>query len=135
MCRRLIALVALLVLAGCTLTAAEPAPPPPANRIEFVVPANNVRIPEGTELIIQLVAQDPKGVARVQLVVDESPHLEAKPVDQLTVPVFVVDMNWLAEGAGRHSMTAISYLADGSISAAEIISIEVEGAEATEEAS
>jgi hypothetical protein len=127
--RSLIALV-MLALAGCNLSANTPAPTPPASRIEFVTPANNVIVPAGQEVIIELIAQDPAGVARVQLLVDDLPHLEATPVAEPSVPVFVVDMNWLAEGVGRHGMTAVSYRANGSISATESIVVEVADATA-----
>jgi hypothetical protein len=130
--RCLIPLLAL-ALAACNLAATEPAPTLSPNRIEFITPSNNVQVAEGTELIIELVAHDPIGVARVQLLVDDLPHLEAAPIDAPTVPVFVVDMNWLAEGEGRHGLTAVSYRADGSFSATESIIVVVEAtAEATE---
>lgn len=135
--RALIALVALVALAGCNLTAADSITPTPSDRrIEFVFPASGVIVPEGEEVLIQLLAQDPAGVARVQLMVDDLPHLEATPVDAPTVPVFVVDMNWLASRAGLHGMTAVSYRADGSFSATRSILVEVEAAaEATDEGS
>jgi len=128
----LIVLVAAL-LVGCNLAAVEPTPTLPPNRIEFITPTNNFRVNEGTELIIQLVAHDPDGVAEVELLVDGQTHQTATPVDAPTAPVFVVDMNWLAEGVGLHSMTAASYRANGRFSATTIINVEVIAADATEE--
>ena len=82
----------------------------------------------GTDLQIQLLAQDSQGIARIELSVDGQPHQTAAPVDSETVPVFTVDMNWLAEGIGFHSLQAVAYRADGSASDPVTINVNVTAA-------
>lgn len=119
-------LVALL-LCGCNLVGQDAAPTatPEIPTVEFQFPTNNVAVVSGTDLQIQLIAQDSQGIARIELSIDGQPHQTAAPVDSETVPVFTVDMNWLAEGIGLHSLQAIAYRLDGSASNAALINVNV----------
>lgn len=122
--RRTAALVviALLTLAACSINAPVP---PDIPQVQFLFPMDGVSVTAGTDLQIGLVAQDAEGVARIELLVDDVPHQEATPVDSPAVPLFTVDMNWLARGGGRHALTAIAYRADGTASDPAIIRVDV----------
>jgi hypothetical protein len=108
------------LLCSCNLIAGTltPTPLPNIPVIQFQYPANDSTIVEGTDVQIQLLAQDAtgEGVARVELTVDDLPHQEGIPLISSAVPVFTVEMNWLAEGIGLHSMSAIAYRSDGTSS-------------------
>jgi hypothetical protein len=121
----------MLVLSACNLSNFEPTATPEVNvpLIEFVFPANNTVVVEGTDVQIQLLAQDPRGVgvARVELYVDDVKVSEAVPEVSAAVQVFTVNMNWLAEGIGFHALSAIAYRPDGTLSDPMIIRVEVIG--------
>jgi hypothetical protein len=120
--------IAALVLAACNLQQGTPSPLPTPDTpsIEFLSPVNGSTVYEGTDLTIDLVARDNgEGIARVQLLVDDLPHQEGAPVNTIAVPTFTVTMNWLAEGTGFHSLTAVAYRTDGTASPPTMISIQV----------
>lgn len=118
--------LALSVLA-CNLGVSAPITPlPELPAVRFQFPANNSRVVEGTDLQIQLVAEDRGiGIARVQLLIDTIPHQEGTPVESSAVPIFAVDMNWLAQGTGNHTLTAIAFRPDGTSSEEETIIVQV----------
>lgn len=93
-------------------------PTPSLPAISFLAPQMDAVYAQGDEIIITLVAEDRAGtgVARVELLVDDTPHQEALPEVSAAVPVFTVEMNWLAQGLGLHAMTAIAYRLDGTAS-------------------
>ncbi|MEP7294242.1 MAG: Ig-like domain-containing protein [Chloroflexota bacterium] len=123
-------LIAALLLCACNLTQGEVIPPTPSiPTVEFQFPTNNVAVVSGTDLQIQVLAQDAVGVARIELAVDGQPHQTAAPVDSETVPVFTVDMNWLAEGVGFHSLQATAYRLDGTSSDPVLINVNVTAAQ------
>lgn len=108
--------LAAVILAGCNLSQGTPTPlpTPDAPLVEFRFPPNNSTVVDGTDLTIELLATDAgAGVARVQLFVDDLPHLDGQPQIAVSVPTFAVTMNWLAQGIGQHSLTAIAYRLDG----------------------
>ncbi len=125
---RRIALVGLLVLCACNLITQTATPTPSVPTVSFMFPANNVAVVEATDLQIQLLAQDPVGIARVELNVDGSLHQSATPVEAAAVPVFTVDMNWLAEGVGLHALEAVAYRLDGTASTPTLINVNVTAA-------
>lgn len=110
-------LVLVLVLAGCNLSntpQATPSPTPALPTVQFLYPANESTVTEGTDMEIQIMAADTGiGVARVELYVDDELVNEHGPDISAAVPTFTVLMNWLASGQGRHSLTAIAYRPDG----------------------
>jgi len=83
--------------------------------VRFTSPAADAVISEGDEVTIALLTQDSDGtgVARVALSIDDRPHQEAVPVISAAVPIFTVEMNWLAHGIGLHALTATAYRLDG----------------------
>lgn len=116
------------LLAACNLQSSPNTPPPTPDipTVQFQFPPNNSSVIEGVDLTIELVAQDGgAGVSRVELLIDDQPHQEAKPEVNITVPTFTVTMNWLAQGLGSHSLTAIAYRTDGTASDAEVIIVDV----------
>jgi len=108
-----------VMLAGCNLRTANsptntPLPTPDIPRVRFVFPDNNSNVLEGTDLAVELLAEDSgAGVAKVQLVVDEVLQGEGKPEIAPAVPAFSAKIHWTATGVGMHSLTAIAYRADG----------------------
>jgi hypothetical protein len=119
-------MIVLIAVSGCSLsnTATEA---PTALTVEFIYPANNLSIVEGTDLQIQLAARAPdgKGVARIELRVDGELVRTAVPVEAAAVPVFVAEMNWLTAGIGLHALEAVAYDADGSTSTPKLLRINV----------
>ena len=121
-------IVVALALAACNLQQGTPTllPTADAPAVEFLSPVNGSSVFAGTDLTIELVARDAgAGVARLQLWIDDLPHQEGAPVENTAVPTFTVTMNWLAEGIGFHSLTAIAYRPDGTASPPTIISVQV----------
>jgi len=124
-------LVLALLASGCTLIGESipTTPTPDRPTVTFLYPPNNAQVFEGTDLTIELLAQDDTaGIERVELFLDDisdEPLRTARPVDNATVPVFRVEMNWLASGIGRHQLTARTYRLDGTPSDEETILIEV----------
>lgn len=125
---RRVLILLVLVLSACNLQQGPPTSIPTldAPAVEFLSPVNGSSVIEGTDLTIELVARDAGvGVARVELLVDDVSHQEGEPVDSDAVPTFTVIMNWLAEGLGFHSLTAVAYRPDGTASQPTVISIQV----------
>jgi hypothetical protein len=126
---RLILLVVVLLLgSACNLSTTPPTaiPTPDLPRVEFQQPANGATIVEGSELTIDLVATDARaGIVRIELLVDDLPYREGTTENGLPVPTFHVLLNWLAQGVGRHVLTAIAYRPDGTPSDEMRILIEV----------
>jgi len=121
-----------IVMTGCTLVGEQipltPTPDLPA--VSFRFPENNAQVFENAELPIELLATDnSQGISRVELYVDAltdgEPYRTATPLESETVPVFTARMNWLAQGVGRHQLTAVAYRADGIQSDEQILVVEV----------
>jgi hypothetical protein len=132
----LVLLLALmgLALAACNLSATgQPATataPPDRPVAEILFPANNARVYEGTDLLVDIVARDAgAGVARLILLVDGEPLNDASPTEAETVPVFRAEMNWIARGLGMHVLSTIPYRLDGTRGDEVTIVIEVVEAE------
>ena len=126
--RHVMLIVLLAATAACHLQAGTPTPYPTPDvpSVSFQSPANNDSFPEGTDLTIALLAEDPGvGVSRVELLVDDVHYRDGNPEISAAVPVFTVTLNWLAEGVGYHSLTAIAYRPNGAASRQETIIIEV----------
>ena len=56
---------------------------------------------------------------------DEALINERGPDISAAVPLFTVNMNWLAQGQGRHTLSAIAYRPDGTSSDVETILVNV----------
>jgi Bacterial Ig domain len=124
-------LLAMALMCACNLTTQPITPTPAIPTVSFEFPANNVSIVEGTDLQIQLLAEDVIGIAHVELRVDDQAHQDGKPLEAASVPVFTVDMNWLAEGVGLHSLQATAFRLDGTASTPVLININVTAASPT----
>jgi len=126
--RWMVIILAALSLSACNLSnqPATAVPTPDLPRVQFQSPVNESTVYEGTDLDIQILAEDSGiGIAHVELLADEQHVQDARPEISAAVPVFTVDMNWLAEGIGRHSLTAIAYRPDDTPSDPAIIIIQV----------
>lgn len=128
--KHILALLCLLALAGCNLdfsgATLTPFPTPDIPRVRFLYPENNAAVVEGAELRIEVLAEDPgAGVARVELLVDDVFLREGRPEISASVPTFTVTFNWLAQGIGRHSLSAVAYRLDGAASAPTTILVQV----------
>lgn len=126
--RKLLILIVVLV-AGCNLTnevIPTGTPPPPMPEVRFLYPANEATVVEGTDLDIELLASDEGiGIARVEFLVDDEVVNERGPDVSAAVPLFTVRMNWLANGQGRHTLSAIAYRPDDTASDVETIIVNV----------
>ena len=120
-------LLFICLLSACNLIAGTltPTPVPNIPTIEFQYPANDSTVAQGVDVQIQLLAQDAigDGISRVELLVDDQPHQEGVPLISRAVPVFTVEMNWLAESVGLHSLSAVAFRADGTSSVPTTIRI------------
>lgn len=126
--RRVFLWICIGLLSACTLTDSPPTltPTPDLPSVSFQFPENRSQVFEGTDLTLDLVARDnTQGIARIELLVDTQPLQEATPIGGEAVPVFRVEMNWLAQGIGNHILTATAYRADGTPSDETNIVLEV----------
>ncbi len=64
-------------------------------------------------------------MAKVELRVDDQPLQNASPVESDAVPLFTVEMNWLAEGVGLHILQATAFRLDGTPSNPALINVNV----------
>lgn len=112
-----------LLLGSCNLRQANaptdtPYPTPDIPRVRFMFPDNNSNVLEGTDLAVELLAEDSgTGIARVQLAVDDVLQGEGKPEVAPSVPAFSAKIHWIATGVGLHSLTAIAFRENGQASA------------------
>jgi hypothetical protein len=127
---RFIVVLLLICLSGCNLGAAAVTQTPPATpdipQVIFNAPTNNARVFEDTLLDIDLVATDnSQGVVKVEFYVDgellETAESEEGPVK----PIYRVAMNWLTQGVGNHTLSALAYRANGTRSEEAVIVLEV----------
>ncbi|TVR24285.1 MAG: hypothetical protein EA396_01965 [Anaerolineaceae bacterium] len=111
---------------ACNLTASAPPPTPDLPTVRFVAPANNARILQGTDLTVDIFAEDTGvGIARVEFRVDGVPVGDGGPPHFGVEHRFRVQMNWLAGGIGAHVLSAIAYRPDGTPSDETFIVVEV----------
>ena len=129
MCRAVMLMVLMILIAACNLTPADsitPIPTPDLPQVEILAPANNRQIFEGAEFDIDIVARDTNpGIARVELFVDGESINSKTPENNETVPVFRVLMNWRAMGEGFHVLEVVAYRPDGTQGDPAAINIEV----------
>jgi Bacterial Ig domain len=121
-------LVLLWVLSACNLSTEAPTAVPTADlpRIEFQQPINGATVIDGSELTIDLLATDERvGIVRIELLVDDVSYREGAPDNNTPVPTFRILFNWLAQGIGRHTLTAVAYRPDGTPSDELTILVEV----------
>lgn len=106
-----------LLLSGCTLALAPGAGSEPFT-LYFQTPAADALVEVGTPVQIFLVATDRvgSGIARVDLMIDDVLYQQGRPVENIAVPIFTVEMNWTPVQPGSHALTAIAYRTDGSTS-------------------
>lgn len=111
---------------ACNLTASTPPPTPDLPTVRFVAPANNARVLQGTDLTVDIFAEDSAvGIARVEFRVDGAPVGDGGPPQFGVETRFRVQMNWLAQGIGAHVLSAIAYRPDGTPSDETFIVVEV----------
>jgi len=129
--RRLFVMIIAVMVAGCNLNTVSPTPAPTADipRVEFLYPEsspdNPARVVEGTDLTIDVVARDETaGIYRVELYLNGQ-LLNESPPQLEPLPVFRVEMNWFANGIGRHVLSAIAYRQDGTQSNMTTLMVEV----------
>lgn len=126
--RRLIVLFILTVtVSACSLTAppSTPVPTPDIPSVEFQFPQNQDQVIEGVDLTVDIIARDTTtGIQRIEFYVDNELIREGIAPEGAE-EVFRVNMNWLVQGLGRHTLSAIAYRPDGTASDEAIIGINV----------
>lgn len=121
--------VVLFTTAACNLVPAETTPiaTPDLPRVEFLSPPNRATVVEGALLDVDIVAQDETaGIDKVEFFVDGS-LLQTGEAETGNEEIYRVTMNWLAEGIGNHSLTAVAYRPTGLASQETTIIVEVVG--------
>ncbi len=123
-------IITLLVgmLSACNLVPTQettPAPTPDLPHVEFLSPPNQATVIEGALLDVDIVAQDEtSGIARVEFIVDGN-VLQTGETESGNENIYRVTMNWLAEGVGFHSLTAVAYRPTGIAGQETTIVVEV----------
>jgi hypothetical protein len=119
----------VLLVAGCNLSAAAPETPvatPDVPVVEFLYPPNNSTVLEGTDLTLDIVARDTSiGVSRLEVYLNDVLLREVELADYTVEPVYRIQVNWLADGAGLHALTAIAFRPDGTRSDEGRITLEI----------
>ena len=119
-----------ILLAGCTLSAESltPTPLPPTPDIPsvtFLYPQDDTLVVEGSELRIDIVAQDSVGIQKIEVRLNGQLLIPPTWPETGPAPVYRLETNWIATGIGRHVLSAIAYRSDGTRSDETIIEIEV----------
>jgi hypothetical protein len=120
-------LLLIILLSACNLVPAETTPvaTPDLPRVEFLSPPNRATVVEGALMDIDIVAQDETaGIRSVELFVDGN-LLQTGETESGNEEIYRVTMNWLAEGIGNHSLSAIAYRSSGVASRETTIVVEV----------
>ena len=129
-------LALLPLLTACSLSSAlsptaTPFPPPDLPLIQILSPENNMRIPAGASLALEVLAQDESaGIHQVRLFVDDpvgesQPYAAATVANDEAVPVFTARLIWSGARAKSYLLTAVAYRADGTRSDGASISVHV----------
>lgn len=137
---RLLIVLTVLVLAALACNLSGDAPPAEqeaitadAPTVEIRVPVNGQSFAEGTQVIIQVAAMDAgAGVSRIDLQIDDLAHGSATAPTAAGQSAFITTFDWVAQGQGLHSLTAIAFRADGTPSAPQTISVNVVAAPPTQ---
>ena len=119
-----------ILLAGCTLSAESPTPtplPPTPDipSVTFLYPQDDTPVVEGSELRIDIVAQDSVGIQKIEVRLNGQLLIPPTWPETGPAPVYRLETNWIATGIGRHVLSAIAYRSDGTRSDETIIEIEV----------
>ncbi len=122
--------ICLFWLSACNLGAGvavnTPVPTPDRPEVRFQFPENGALIYEGAEVVMDIVASDNNGgVARLEVYVDNVLVSEGTPPEADAVAVFRVNTEWMAEGLGLHTLSAIAYRTTGQRSDEAIVAVEV----------
>jgi len=90
-------------------------PTPDLPQVRFLFPENNAQVYDGAEILVDILAEDATaGIVKIDFLVDGVKINEGIPA-AVTSP-FRVQMNWIANGIGGHTLSVISYRADGTTS-------------------
>lgn len=113
--------------------AVDDSPPPPAvPSVDIRVPVNGMSYAEGTNVIIQVVGSDAgAGISRIDLLVDDVAAGSSTAPNAAGQAAFLETFEWLAQGQGLHSISAVAYRQDGTASEPAMTSINVVGAAPT----
>jgi hypothetical protein len=128
--RRPVAIILLLMLAGCNLTPAQPTSTPAPDRpgVRFLAPEDGATVFAGTDLTLDVYGWDETegaGVAEIQVLVNGALLRSAVVQDALALPEFRVEMNWVAEGVGPVRIVAVAYRGDGTFSEEAALTVQV----------
>jgi hypothetical protein len=115
--RYLIAGLLVCALTGCTLALVPDVQREPFS-LYFQTPQQDALVEAGSTVQIVLVANDNvgSGIARVDLMIDDVLYQQGRPVENIAVPVFTVEMSWTPARAGTYALTAVAYRTDGTTS-------------------
>ena len=126
-----VAIMTLLVglLSACNLMPSQqnttPVATPDLPRVEFLSPPNRATVIEGALMDVDIVAQDETaGISKVEFLVDGQ-LLQTSETESGNEKIYRVTMNWLAEGVGNHSLSAIAYRPTGIAGQETTIVVEV----------
>jgi hypothetical protein len=127
MMRFVFGLLFIMMLSACNLNQQAPITPqaPDLPTVRFVEPANNARVLVGTDLTVDLYAEDQVGIERLVFYVDGVEVNTGETDNPTGERQFRVYMNWMAEGLGLHILSAVAYRVDGAKSDEAYLTVEV----------
>lgn len=125
--RFMFGLLLAFMLSACNLSqqALPSSGTPDLPTVRFVDPANNARVLAGTDLTVDIYAEDHVGIARLVFYVDGVEINTGEAQTPLGEKQFRVYMNWVADGLGLHILSAVAYRADGVQSDETYLTVEV----------
>ena len=107
-----------LALTSCVLRSGQ------VPAISILSPQDNVQVTLGERVLIQSVAEDDKGVAKIELWVDGRLYQADRPTKG-PLQVFDVIQIWDASAIGTHTLMVKAHDVDGQISAPVSVGVEV----------
>lgn len=118
-----LALSALVFLVACavpTLPRPQPSPTPTKPQVTIIAPANGTAFAFGTDVIVQSVAADARGVVRVDLLVDGQVVRSDTAPSGASLPQLQVAQTWKASVAGTRALVVRATNQSGMMSEAAL---------------
>ncbi|MGC8878664.1 MAG: NBR1-Ig-like domain-containing protein [Anaerolineae bacterium] len=123
------AVISLLLIAALAVTAVlallllrGPATPP---QVVITAPLNGTVVSPGKEVEVQVVAQDARGITRIDLWVDNTLYASQSTPDARGQTSFAVVHRWMPSAPGSHALLAKAYNVNGQETLSPIVLVAV----------